>query len=114
MKRNKRISSGYISNGRPEKVLQLFHQMPVKPDRVIITLVFNACARVASPQAIQLGQRLIDRMPSIYFDNRVVIGSAIHMLMKFGDVIAAENLFSRMKIHDKTTYGVMLNGYYIK
>ena len=40
-----------------------------------------------------------------------VMNSAIHILMKFGDVAYAERLFSRMKRHDAYTYGVMLNGY---
>ena len=97
----------------PEKVLELFPQMTVEPDRVISTILFNACAKLASPPAMELGDKLLSRMPDSYFSNSIVIGSAIHMLMSFGQVDRAEDLFSRMKKRDASTYGVMINGFYL-
>ena len=104
---------GYISNGMPQKVLELFPKMTVEPDRVISTLLFNACAKVATPQAIELGENLLARMPDSYCSNPIVMGSAINMLMRFGRVPLAEDLFSRMKKRDVSTYGVMINGFYL-
>ncbi|CAF1100411.1 unnamed protein product [Didymodactylos carnosus] len=36
------IFKGYISNDMPEKVLELFDEMSIAPDEVIITILFNA------------------------------------------------------------------------
>ena len=97
----------------PEKVLELYPQMNVELNPVISTLLFNACAKLTTPQAIELGEKVLTRMPHSYFSNTIVIGSAIDMLMRFRQVPRAEDLFSRMKKRDVSTYGVMIHGFYL-
>ena len=85
--------------------------MSSKANDVLHTIVFSACADLRDERAVQLGKKVLSKLPSMLLEDTVVMNSAIHMLMKFGDVAYAERLFSRMKRHDAYTYGVMLNGY---
>jgi pentatricopeptide repeat protein len=104
---------GYVFNGMPVKVLQMFDTMPVQPDEVIITILFNACAKVADPRAVELGNRMLTQPSAAFFDNSILMNSATDMLMKFGEVQKAEHLFACMKKRDPASYGVMMNGYNI-
>jgi pentatricopeptide repeat protein len=104
---------GYVFNGMPEKVLQMFDRMLVQPDEVIATILFNACAKVADPHAMKLGKIMLTQLPAAFFKNSILMNSATDMLMKFGEVQEAEHLFSRMKKRDAAAYGVMMNGYNI-
>jgi pentatricopeptide repeat protein len=105
------LTVGYVFNEMPEKVLQMFNTMPVQPDEVIATILFNACAKVADPRAVKLGKMMLTQPPATFFDNSILMNSATDMLMKFGEVQKAEDLFSRMKKRDAASYGVMMNGY---
>lgn len=50
-------------------------------------------------------------MPQKYIDDIAVINSAINMLMQFGRIEKAEEIFSKMKQRNSYTYGVMIKGY---
>jgi pentatricopeptide repeat protein len=104
---------GYVFNGMPEKVLQMFDRMSVQPDEVIATLLFNACAKVTDPYSIGLGKGLLNQLSAAFFEDKILVNSAIDMLMKFGEVNEAERLFSCMKKPDTDSYGIMVNGYNI-
>ncbi|CAF4433392.1 unnamed protein product, partial [Rotaria magnacalcarata] len=74
-------------------------------------VVFNACAGLANDRAINIGRKLLDEMPENYRNDVVVLTSAMHMLMKFGDVESAERIFRSIKAKDADMYGVLMNGY---
>jgi lipopolysaccharide biosynthesis regulator YciM len=92
-----------------EKVLDLLDEMVIKPDQVTLALVFNACGQLANDRAMRIGQKLLDQMPNSFRNHNVVLNSALHMLMKFGDVKRAEHLFEMVK-KDIVTYGAMIKG----
>ncbi|CAF4666250.1 unnamed protein product, partial [Rotaria sp. Silwood1] len=75
------------------------------------TIVFNACAELANNRAIKIGKRLLDKMPENFRNDNVILASAIHMLMKFGDIQSAENLFQSIKKKDTNIFGALMNGY---
>jgi pentatricopeptide repeat protein len=104
---------GYVFNRMPSKVLHMFDRMPVQPNEVIITILFNACAKVADPHSIELGKRVLNQLSAAFFEDQILANSAIDMLMKFGEVKEAERLFSCMKKPDAASYGIMVNGYNI-
>jgi hypothetical protein len=52
----------YVFNGMPEKVLQMFDRIPVQPNEVIATILFNACAKVADPHSKESGKRTLNRL----------------------------------------------------
>ena len=84
--------------------------MSLKPDEVIITIVFNACAKFANPHAMKLGKELLEQLPKTFLERENLITSAIDMLMKFGDVVHAERLFQLIKKKTIVTYGTMMKG----
>ncbi|CAF5186564.1 unnamed protein product, partial [Rotaria magnacalcarata] len=94
-----------------EKALDIFEQIHLNFDSVTYTVVFNACAGLANDRAIKIGQKLFDEMPENYRNDNVVLSSALHMLMKFGDIQNAECIFRSNKKKDIITYNALINGY---
>ncbi|CAF0992679.1 unnamed protein product [Adineta steineri] len=107
------MMKGYSENKEYDKVLDLFEQMSLKPDRVIAVLVFNASAQLMNDRAKQIGRQLLYQMPKHFHSDTVVLTSVIDMLMKFNDVTTAEHYFKMIKKKDIVTYSVLMNGYNI-
>ncbi|CAF3824244.1 unnamed protein product [Rotaria sp. Silwood1] len=105
------LMKGYVENQMSEKALDLFEQINLELDKVTYTIVFNACAELANNRAIKIGKRLLDKMPENFRNDNVILASAIHMLMKFGDIQSAENLFQSIKKKDTNIFGALMNGY---
>ncbi|CAF4919750.1 unnamed protein product, partial [Rotaria magnacalcarata] len=102
---------GLISNNMAEKVFDLLDEMEIKPDSFTLTILFNACAQVANDRAMKIGRKLLDELPENYRNNVVVLNSAMHMLMKFGDIQSAERIFRSIKAKDIITYNAIIKGY---
>jgi pentatricopeptide repeat protein len=107
------MMNGYNINGLPEKALDSFPQASSMLDSKLYTIMYSTCAASSDDRAIGIGKQLLSSMPKMLQDNLIVMGSAIHMLMKFGEVQEAERLFSQLKKRDASTYGVVMNGYNI-
>ncbi|CAF1615668.1 unnamed protein product [Rotaria magnacalcarata] len=85
---------GLISNNMTEKVFDLLDEMEIKPDSFTLAILFKACAELANDRAIKIGRKLLDEMPENYRNNNnAVLNSAMHMLMKFGDIQSVERFF---------------------
>jgi predicted Zn-dependent protease len=95
----------------PEKVLQMFDRMSVQPDEVIAIILFNACAKVADPHAMNVGKRVLNQLPAAFAENHILMNSATDMLMKFGEVNEAEQLFKKIKRKNSIVYGAMMQGH---
>ena len=93
-----------------EEVLDLFDEMMVQPDSFTLTVLFSACAQLANERAIKVGKKLVDQMLNKFQHDSYLDSSAIHMLMKFGDVTGAEALFEMIKMKDIVTYNSMMKG----
>jgi hypothetical protein len=102
---------GYVFNGMPEKVLQMFDTITVQPNQVIATILFNACAKVADAHAMNVGKRMLDQLPAIFTEDHILMNSATDMLMKFGEVEEAEKIFKKIKRKNSIVYGAMMQGY---
>jgi pentatricopeptide repeat protein len=105
------MMNGYNHNSLPEKAFNLFDQASSMLDAKLYTIMYSTCAALSDDRAITMGKQLLSNMPKICKDDTIVMGSAIHMLMKFGEVQEAERLFSQIKKPDAASYGVMMNGY---
>ncbi|CAF4346675.1 unnamed protein product, partial [Rotaria magnacalcarata] len=105
------IIKGYVGNKMFEKALDLFEQIHLNLDNVTYIIVFNACAGLANDRAIKIGRKLLDEMPENYRNDNAVLNSAMHMLMKFGDIQSAERIFRLNKKKDIITSGAMMKGY---
>ena len=97
----------------PEKVIEWFKKMSIAPDHVITILVLNACAKHVTNDSKELGQDLLRRLSSHIHENAKVANAAIDMLMKFGEVKEAEDLFASMEQKTLVSYGAMMQGVYV-
>ena len=102
-----------MENNISDKALDLFEQIPFNLDDVIYIITFNACAQLSNDRAKQIGRKLLNKMPVDFRNHNGLITSATHMLMKFGDIQNAEDLFRMIKKKDIVTYGAMMKGYLI-
>jgi pentatricopeptide repeat protein len=107
------LTVGYITNNMPMKALDLYNEASSMLDATLFGILYSACSAASNEKAVTLGKQLLNDMPKMFVDDLIVMGSAIHMLMKFGEVQQAERLFSQMKKRDAASYGVMMNGYNI-
>ncbi|CAF1016309.1 unnamed protein product [Rotaria sordida] len=107
------MMKGYVDNDMSEKALDLFEQIDLNLDNITYSIIFNACAELINDRAMKIGKKLLDQIPSNYQNENIVLNSAIHMLMKFGDVQNAEYIFESMKKKNIITYGTLMNGYNI-
>jgi hypothetical protein len=97
-------------NKTPEKVFDLLDQMIIKPNEVTLAIIFNACAQVNNDRARQIGNNLLNQMPTDFRNNAFLLTSAVSMLMRFGDVKIAEQLFELIKKKDIFGYNAMIQG----
>ncbi|CAF1329288.1 unnamed protein product, partial [Adineta ricciae] len=122
------MMKGYIENGKPEKAIEVFKGID-KPDAVLITLLFkacaqvenpneilivllfNACARLPSKQSLNLVKNTWEQsqVKSLHNDN--VLTSVIDALMKCGDIKSAETAFDTSLNKSVYMYGAMMKGY---
>jgi hypothetical protein len=93
-----------------ERALDLFEQMPFDPNDVIYIIILSACAQLANDRAMRIGQNLLDQIPNDFRNHNVLLNSALHMLMRFGDVNRAEHFFELIKKKDSISYNVMMKG----
>ena len=101
---------GYIINGMAEKVVQLFKKMSVQPDDVLRITLFNACAKHVTAESRKLGEDVLRRLPSNFHQKPQLANAAVDMLMKFGEVKRAEQLFASMKTKTLVSFGAMMQG----
>ena len=76
------------------KAIEVFEQI-LKPNEIILTLLFNACAQLESAPSVRLVKQASSTMPQSAYSNPRLITSLIDALMKCGDVEGAEALFNR-------------------
>jgi pentatricopeptide repeat protein len=102
------LSLGYLSNNQSEKVLELFEEIPMEVNEVIIAIFFNACAKLSNVHSIQFGKDVLNRLPKPFLQHQALNTSAINMLMKFGQVKDAERLFEQVMNKTIVNYGSMM------
>jgi hypothetical protein len=93
-----------------DKVFDLLDEMIIEPDLVTLIMIFTTCAQVNDDRAKQIGNKLLNQMPNDFRNDTILLTSAIHMLMRFGDVKNAEELFESIKKKDVISYGTMMKG----
>jgi hypothetical protein len=96
-----------------EKVFDLLDEMIIQPDAITLIIIFTTCTQVNDDRAKKIGNKLLNQMPNDSRNNTILLTSAIHMLMSFGDVKSAEQLFESIKKKDVVSYGAMMKGNYL-
>lgn len=101
---------GYINNDMAEKVVKLFKKMSVQPDDVLHITLFKACAKHVTAESRQLGEDVLRRLSSNFHQKPQLANAAVDMLMKFGEVKRAEQLFASTRKKTLVSYGLMMQG----
>ena len=83
--------------------------MNIPSNEYLISILFKICAHLGDTQTLEFGKRVLDTLPIKLENDRIVLTSALQMLIKCGDISSAEKLFSRMKKND-LTFSVMMAG----
>ncbi|CAF2994132.1 unnamed protein product [Rotaria socialis] len=107
------IMQGYVTNNLFDNALDFFEKVPLRSNEVLYAIVYNACASLSNEKGIRLRKTFFHGMPKAFLHDIVLVHSAIHMFMKFGEVETAEYVFSQIKQRNSYTYGVMINVYKI-
>ncbi|CAF4612556.1 unnamed protein product, partial [Rotaria socialis] len=102
------MMKGYVDNEMFEKALDLFEHMNVVKNDVMYTMVFNACGKLGNDRAIKIGNKLFDELPDNCKSSTATLNSALHMLMKFGNIQKAERVFKLIPQKSVITYGAMM------
>lgn len=102
---------GLVWHQQLEEALTLCEQMTVKPDRFLVTIVFDICAKLADEKSFRLGRQVLSQMDNSHYQSTVVMTSVLNMFMRNGDVRKAEELFHSIKSKDLITYATMMKGY---
>jgi pentatricopeptide repeat protein len=105
------LIAGYVQNNMSEKALDLFEEMPLKTNEVTHSIIFKACSQLKNDRGRDFGKKLLDELLNAETPNDIVLTSAIHMQMIYGDTQGAEHLFQLIKRKDAFSYGTIMNGY---
>lgn len=91
-------------------MFRLFDQMSIKPNSVIFTILLNACAALPNDEGKKRGRQALQHLPQAFLTDINLMNAAIDMLMRFGDVEHAEQIFHSMKEKNDVTYGSIMKG----
>ena len=94
----------------PEKVLDLFDTMLIKPNAHSLSVLFTACGQVNNERAKKISGELLKQMPRESRKDIVLLSSVLCMLMNFGEIEKAENWFASIESKNIVTYGAMMQG----
>jgi pentatricopeptide repeat protein len=107
---NQNLYSGYVHNDLPNKAIAIFNEIRY-PDEVIIIVLFNACAQLATKASLDLVKKVLLEIPKSFHSNPRLLTSLLDALMKCEDVEYAESLFMKLTNKVLSMYGVMMNGF---
>ncbi|CAF1590895.1 unnamed protein product [Adineta ricciae] len=104
------MMKGYIENRKPEKAIEVFKGID-KPDAVLITLLFKACAQVPSKESLNFVKNIWKKYQNTSALDNHALTAFIGALMRCGDVKHAETLFDQSKYKTLPMYGAVMKGY---
>lgn len=91
------------------KAFDVFKQMK-NPDNITYTILFNACAQLASREALIFIKNIQKTIPQSFYPNRWFTTSLIDALAKCNDVQAAQIVFDSSSHRHIELYGALMQG----
>ena len=82
----------------------------MNPDEIMINLLFNACAQVGTPEALELTKKVSKEMPKSCYSNDRITNSLLDALINCGDCSYAEICFSELPKRVES-YGNLMSGF---
>jgi hypothetical protein len=83
--------------------------MTCLPNEYTLSILFKICSQINNHQSIEFAKKIFEQMPNKYQNNTIILNSALHMFMQYGEVLLAEKIFEQMN-KDTISYGVMMSG----
>ncbi|CAF3999535.1 unnamed protein product, partial [Rotaria sordida] len=96
-------------NNMINKSIDLYNEI-INPNEVIIILLFNACAQLATNETLNLIKKVFKEIPKDYHSNTRLLIPLLDALIKCGDFSSVQIIFSNME-KSVITYSIMMNGY---
>ncbi|CAF0963616.1 unnamed protein product [Adineta steineri] len=104
------MMKGYISNNMINEAIELFNKIK-NPGEIAFTLFFNACAQLATKEALKSTEKVSKQIPESFKSSPRLLTSLLDALMKCGDTINAQLLFDKTLNKIIPMYGAMMKGY---
>ena len=92
-----------------EKAIELFSKIE-RPDKIILSILFNACAQLKTERALNLGKKIYFRLSDAHRQSTDLLYSVFDMFIKCDDEQSAEVLFHQLN-RDVICYGSMMKFY---
>lgn len=92
------------------KAVELFNQIK-NPGEIVLTLLFNACAKLRTDEALNITKQVSSQILKSYQSNARLLTSLLDALIKCDDITYAERLFNTFPMKTFTMYKVMINGF---
>ena len=89
--------------------MRLFNHIK-DPNDVNVLLLFNACAQLATPEALSVVNAISSSIPKSLFSNPRLNNSLLDAFIKCGDLVRAEKLFNTID-RSAISYGNLMSGY---
>lgn len=100
---------GLIQDGRPKEAIDIFKRLD-HYDEMILTVFFNACAKVGSEEILSLIKNISSKLPQAFFKNQLLTTSLLDAFIRCKDLVSSESLFLKMK-KNVINYGHMMNAF---
>ena len=94
----------------PTEAIRLFKEIK-DPDEVNVTLLFNACAQLGTPEALSLVKAVSSKMSTLCHSSSQLSTSLVDALMQCGDTHQAELVFKTVTKKTQHTFGAMIKGW---
>ncbi|CAF0789637.1 unnamed protein product [Rotaria sordida] len=105
------IYTRLISNNMLEKVPDFLDHMTIEPNNFTLTILYNTYAQLTADRSMKIRRKLLDETPNNYRSTSIILNSAIHMLMKFGQNQCSERVFRFIRKKDIIPSNAMMKGY---
>ena len=91
------------------KAIDVFQQIK-NPGDITYTILFNACAQLASDDALIFIKNIMKNIPQSFRSNRWLTTSLIDALAKCGDMTSAQAVFDSSSQRNIELYGALMKG----
>ncbi|CAF0880691.1 unnamed protein product [Adineta steineri] len=103
------MMKGYIKNNMPQKAIDIYFQI-TNPDEKNISLLFNACARIATDETLNLVKKVLSNLPDRYQNDEYILTTAFDVFIKSNDLSNAERIFSKLP-QNTISYGNLMSAF---
>ncbi|CAF1012104.1 unnamed protein product [Adineta steineri] len=103
------MMKGYITNNMPQKAIDIFFQIQ-NPSITNVSLLFNACARIATEETLNLVKQVLSNLPDQYQNDKYILTTAFDAFIKSNDSLNAQKMFPKIP-QNRLSYGNLMSAF---